>query len=90
MKEKLMALLSEGDKKSLKKILVWGLLSAVSKALPYMFIILDKATGRQRNRQKDVDHLLRNDGNILYHYVSFQYEVLDYNFTRCCFYRKKR
>mgnify|MGYP000240257368 CR=1 FL=1 len=40
MKEKLMALLSEGDKKSLKKILVWGLLSAVSKALPYMFIIL--------------------------------------------------
>lgn len=44
MKEKLMALLSEGDKKSLKKILVWGLLSAVSKALPYMFIIL----GQQR------------------------------------------
>ena len=43
MKEKLMALLSEGDKKSLKKILVWGLLSAVSKALPYMFIILSAA-----------------------------------------------
>ena len=43
MKEKLMTLLSEIDKKSLKKILIWGFLSAVAKALPYMFIIMSAA-----------------------------------------------
>ena len=55
MKEKLMALLSEGDKKSLKKILVWGLLSAVSKALPYMFIILSAAELIKPPRGREID-----------------------------------
>lgn len=37
---KLKGILSETDKKSLKKILIWGFLSAFTKSLPYIFIIL--------------------------------------------------
>lgn len=40
MKDKLNAILSSDDKKSLKKIMIWGFVSAISKAMPYMFIIL--------------------------------------------------
>lgn len=43
MKEKLNAILSTEDKKSLKKILFWGFISAIVKAMPYMFIILTAA-----------------------------------------------
>ncbi|MDE6102948.1 MAG: ABC transporter ATP-binding protein/permease [Oscillospiraceae bacterium] len=43
MKEKLMKILSAEDKKSLKKIIVWGFLSAIVKAMPYMFIIMSAA-----------------------------------------------
>ena len=39
-KEKLYAILSEEDRKSLNKILGWGFLSAIFKAMPYMMIIL--------------------------------------------------
>lgn len=40
MKEKLNAILSSDDKKSLRKIMTWGFVSALVKAMPYMFIIL--------------------------------------------------
>lgn len=40
MKKKLSTILSQNDKKSLKKILIWGFISAVAKAMPYVFIIL--------------------------------------------------
>jgi ATP-binding cassette subfamily B protein len=43
MKEKLNAILSSDDKKSLSKIMVWGFVSALVKAMPYMFIILTAA-----------------------------------------------
>lgn len=39
-KEKLYALLSGEDRKSLNKILLWGFLSAAFKAMPYFFLIL--------------------------------------------------
>lgn len=95
MKEKLMTLLSEIDKKSLKKILIWGFLSAVAKALPYMFIIMSAAelikplAGGTINK-KNVDYLLYNDDSVLYYHVYFQYEVMDNHFLRRSLYSEKR